>query len=149
MRQPGIRGGILKRKAPIKVKIRIGPMTRKPKPEFLAEKFLTEIGKGRSILSFDEGQAVFAQGEPANSIFYIQKGKVKLTVVSEQGKEAVIAMLGTRDFFGEGCLTVQPLRMATATAMSECSIMRLEIRRGRSAAQGTRLCRIAAFLHAE
>jgi CRP/FNR family transcriptional regulator, cyclic AMP receptor protein len=126
MREARVRGGILKGKAPIKVKIPIGPMTRKKKPEFLAEKFLTEVGKGRSIAIFDEGQAVFAQGDPANSIFYIQKGKVKLTVVSEQGKEAVIALLGARDFFGEGCLTVQPLRMATATAMSECSIMRLE-----------------------
>ena len=101
-------------------------MTRKNKPEFLTEKFLAEVGKGRSISTFEEGQAIFSQGEPANSIFYIQKGKVKLTVVSEQGKEAVIAMLGPRDFFGEGCLTVQPLRMATATALSECSVMRLE-----------------------
>ena len=103
----------------------IGTMTHKKKP-FLPEKFLAEVGKGRSIVAFDEGNVVFAQGDPANSVFYIQRGKVKLTVVSEQGKEAVIAMLGAADFFGEGCLTVQPLRMSTATAMADCSIMKLE-----------------------
>jgi CRP/FNR family transcriptional regulator, cyclic AMP receptor protein len=98
----------------------------KEKPGFRPEKFLSEPGKGRVVSTFDKGQIVFAQGEAANSIFYIQKGKVKLTVVSEQGKEAVIAMLGAADFFGEGCLTVQPLRLSTATAMADCSIMRLE-----------------------
>ena len=98
----------------------------KKKPGFRPEKFLSEPGKGRVVSAFEKGKIVFAQGEAANSVFYIQKGKVKLTVVSEQGKEAVIAMLGAADFFGEGCLTVQPLRMATATAMAECSIMRLE-----------------------
>jgi len=98
----------------------------KKKLGFRPEKFLSEAGKGRVVSTFDKGKIVFAQGEAANSIFYIQKGKVKLTVVSEQGKEAVIAMLGAADFFGEGCLTVQPFRMATATAMAECSIMRLE-----------------------
>ena len=105
------------------------PMTaarRKKKLGFLPEKFLSEVGKGRTLAAFDKGAIVFAQGEAANSIFYIQKGKVKLTVVSEQGKEAVIAMLGAADFFGEGCLTVQPLRMSTATAMADCSIMKLE-----------------------
>src|SRR5437868_5704783 len=98
----------------------------KNKLGFRPEKFLSEPGKGRVVSTFDKGKIVFAQGEAANSIFYIQQGKVKLTVVSEQGKEAVIAMLGVGDFFGEGCLTVQPFRMATATAMAECSIMRLE-----------------------
>ena len=69
---------------------------------------------------------IFAQGDPANSIFYLQKGRVKLTVVSHNGKEAVVAILGAGDFFGEGCLARQPLRMSTATAMDECSIMRLD-----------------------
>ena len=69
---------------------------------------------------------VFSQGDPADAIFYIQKGKVKLTVVSEHGKEAVIAILEAGDFFGEGCLAGQPLRIATAGAISECAIMRLE-----------------------
>ncbi|MEO7652980.1 MAG: Crp/Fnr family transcriptional regulator [Bryobacteraceae bacterium] len=75
---------------------------------------------------YQAGYPIFAQGDPADSIFYIQKGQVKLTVVSEVGKEAVIAVLGSCDFFGEGCLTAQPHRLATATAMLESSIMRLE-----------------------
>jgi CRP/FNR family cyclic AMP-dependent transcriptional regulator len=66
------------------------------------------------------------QGDPADAVFYIQKGKIKLTVVSKQGKEAVVAILGAGDFFGEGCLAGQPFRMASAATMSECSIMRLE-----------------------
>ena len=75
---------------------------------------------------FHKGKVVFAQGEPANAIFHIQKGKVKVAVVSKNGKEAVIAILGAGDFFGEGCLTAQALRMATATAMTDSSIMRVE-----------------------
>ena len=71
-------------------------------------------------------QLVFSQGEPADAVFYIQKGKVKLTVVSEQGKEAVVAVLGPDEFCGEGCLAGQPRRTATAAAMTECEIMRLE-----------------------
>ena len=65
------------------------------------------------------------QGSPADAVFYIEKGKVKLTVLSTRGKEAVVAILGGGDFFGEGCLAGQPLRMATATAMTECSILRV------------------------
>jgi CRP/FNR family cyclic AMP-dependent transcriptional regulator len=87
--------------------------------------FLTTVGIGRSIADYQKNRRVFSQGDPADALFYIQKGKVKLTVNSRQGKEAVIAILGTKDFLGEGCLAGQPLRMATATAMSECSIMRL------------------------
>jgi CRP-like cAMP-binding protein len=89
-------------------------------------KFLTEIGKGRTIKTFDEGGLVFVQGDTANALLYIRKGKVKVTVVSNSGKEAVIAVLGAGDFFGEGCLADQQLRMSTATAMTECSVMRLE-----------------------
>jgi len=120
MNPPKARRAILKATKPMTA------TTRKKKLGFLPEKFLSEVGKGRTLAAFDKGAIVFAQGEAANSIFYIQKGKVKLTVVSEQGKEAVIAMLGAADFFGEGCLTVQPLRMSTATAMADCSIMKLE-----------------------
>ena len=69
---------------------------------------------------------MFSQGDPAHAVFYIQKGKIKLTVVSKEGKEAVVAILGFGDFFGEGCLAGQSVRMATATTMSVCSIMRLE-----------------------
>jgi CRP/FNR family transcriptional regulator, cyclic AMP receptor protein len=68
----------------------------------------------------------FSQGSPADAVFYIEKGKVKLTVLSSRGKEAVVAILGSGDFFGEGSLAGQPLRMATATAMTECSILRLQ-----------------------
>ena len=69
---------------------------------------------------------IFSQGSPADAVFYIQKGKVKITVVSEQGKEAVVAILAPDEFCGEGCLTGRPLRLATAAAMTECEIMRLE-----------------------
>jgi CRP/FNR family cyclic AMP-dependent transcriptional regulator len=101
-------------------------MVQKTKSIFDLGKFLAEAGKGRTITAFEENKIIFAQGDPANAVFYIQKGKVKLTVVSEQGKEAVIALLEAGDFFGEGCLAAQQLRMATATAMSVCSLMRLE-----------------------
>lgn len=101
-------------------------MTSKPKTLFDPKLFLAKVGEGRTIAEYAKGQMVFSQGDPANAIFYIQKGKIKLTVVSNAGKEAVIALLGTGDFFGEGCLAAQPLRMATATAISNCSIVRLE-----------------------
>ena len=87
---------------------------------------LGKVGEGRTTADYDRNQVVFAQGDPANAIFYLQKGRIKLTVVSHQGKEAVVAILRVGDFFGEGCLARQTMRMATATAMDECSIMRLE-----------------------
>ena len=101
-------------------------MTPKAKPLFDAKVFLAKIGAGRTIAEYPKNQVVFSQGDPANAVFYIQKGKVKLTVVSNNGKEAVIALLDSGDFLGEGCLKAQPFRMATATAMSDCSILRLE-----------------------
>jgi CRP/FNR family cyclic AMP-dependent transcriptional regulator len=88
--------------------------------------FLATVNGGRSISKYRMHQKVFSQGKPADAVFYIQKGKVKITVTSEQGKEAVVAVLGPDEFCGEGCLTGQPLRLATATAMTECEIMRLE-----------------------
>jgi CRP/FNR family transcriptional regulator, cyclic AMP receptor protein len=81
---------------------------------------------GRSIYQYRKNQSLFAQGDSADSVFYIRRGRVKLTVVSEQGKEAVVAILGADEFCGEGSLTGQPRRMATAVAMTECEIMRLE-----------------------
>ena len=87
---------------------------------------LGKVGEGRTTAAYDKSQVVFAQGDPANAIFYLQKGRVKLTVVSHHGKEAVVAILGPGDFFGEGCLARQALRISTATAMDESSIMRLE-----------------------
>ena len=81
---------------------------------------------GRSISKYRKDETVFSQSSSADAVFYIQKGKVKITVVSEQGKEAVVAILGPDEFCGEGCLTGQPLRLATATAMTDCEIMRVE-----------------------
>ncbi len=74
-------------------------------------------------------QIVFSQGDAADAVFYIEKGKIELRVLSQQGKEAVLAILGVGDFFGEGCLDGQPLRMAKAAAVTECSVMRLKNRR--------------------
>src|ERR1700686_2609243 len=102
------------------------PMKAKQKQTFDPKIFLAKIGKGRTLKDHQQSQMIFSQGGPADAIFYIKKGKVKLTVVSPQGKEAVVAILGAGDFFGEGCLAGQLVRMATATAMPECSVMRLE-----------------------
>jgi CRP/FNR family cyclic AMP-dependent transcriptional regulator len=88
--------------------------------------FLAKVGKGRTFETCDQGQAVFTQGDEADNIFYIKKGKVKLSVVSPRGKEAIIAVLGYGDFFGEGCLAGQKLRIATATAMIESLIVRIQ-----------------------
>lgn len=101
-------------------------MAIKASVPFDPKAFLAKVGEGRSIGKYRKNQPVFAQGEPADAVFFIQKGKVKITVLSEQGKEAVVAILGADDFFGEGCLAGQPRRMATVTAMTECGIMRLE-----------------------
>src|SRR5664279_2776053 len=98
----------------------------KVKPAFDLKVFLTKANGGRTIADYYENGVIFSQGDPANAIFYIQGGKVKLTVISRQGKEAVVVILGTGDFFGEGCLAGQPKRMGTAVAMVACSIMRLE-----------------------
>jgi CRP/FNR family transcriptional regulator, cyclic AMP receptor protein len=93
---------------------------------FDPKSFLAKVGEGRSISKYRKDQVVFTQGDSADSVFYIQKGKVKVTVVSEQGKEAVVAVLGPDDFFGEGCLAGQPRRMATVSAMADGLFMRLE-----------------------
>ena len=85
-----------------------------------------KTGEGRTTASYDKNQVVFAQGDLANAVFYVQKGRIKLTVVSHNGKEAVVAILGEGDFFGEGCLANQTLRMASATSMDDCCVMRLE-----------------------
>jgi CRP/FNR family cyclic AMP-dependent transcriptional regulator len=88
--------------------------------------FLARAGDQRAILRCHKKRVLFSQGDPADAIFYVQKGRLKLTVMSERGKEAVIGIVGTGDFFGEGCLAGQPLRMSTATALAESSILRLE-----------------------
>jgi len=98
----------------------------KKKREFDPHGFLATIGEGRKVVPFEKKQTIFAQGDPSDAVFYIQSGKVKLTVVSNNGKEATIGILGERDFFGEGCLAGQPLRMAAATAMTDCELLRIE-----------------------
>ncbi len=98
----------------------------KSKPVFDPKLFLSKVGEGRTIATYAKKEVIFAQGDPGSAIFYIQKGKVKLTVVSNAGKEAVIAILGVGDFLGEGCLAGRPVCLATATAMSDCSMVRLE-----------------------
>ena len=85
-----------------------------------------QVGSGTTTRTFRKGQVVFSQGDPADSIYQIQKGKLKLVVVSSQGKEAVIALLAEGDFFGEGCLAGQIKRMCTATAMTDCVVLRLD-----------------------
>ena len=87
-------------------------------PVFDLKVFLTKADGGRIKMDCGENKVIFSQGGPADSVFYIDKGEVKLTVLSKQGKEAVIAIMGTGDFFGEGCLAGQPLRMATASRVS-------------------------------
>ena len=101
-------------------------MGRKPTAAFDAKAFLTKAGTGRSISAYPKKQVVFIQGDPADAVFYLERGQIKLTVVSEQGKSAVVAMLGRGDFFGEGCLAGQPFRMATASAVTEVSVVRVE-----------------------
>jgi CRP-like cAMP-binding protein len=101
-------------------------MTLKSKPVFNPKSFLAKVGKGKTHTDYSKDQKVFSQGDGAQAIFYLKKGKVKLTVVSKQGKEAVIAILGAGDFFGEGCLAGQPQRMSTVTTLSECSIVRID-----------------------
>jgi CRP/FNR family cyclic AMP-dependent transcriptional regulator len=101
-------------------------MNSEANPSFDPKAFLAKADGGRSISKYRKNQVVFSQGDPADSVFYIQAGKVKITVISEQGKEAVVAVLGPDEFCGEGCLAGQPRRMASATAMTECEIMRLE-----------------------
>jgi CRP-like cAMP-binding protein len=101
-------------------------MATKRRPPFDPKSFLAKVGEGRTISKYRKDQVVFSQGDLAEAVFYIQKGKVKVTVVSDQGKEAVVALLGAAEFCGEGCLAGQPRRMATVTAMTECTIMRLQ-----------------------
>jgi CRP/FNR family cyclic AMP-dependent transcriptional regulator len=102
------------------------PVAAKKSRKFNTKTFLSTINDGRKIVAFAKKQTIFAQGDPCRAVFYIRKGKVKLTVVSKTGKEATIGVLNDGDFFGEGCLTGQPLRLSSATAMIDCSVMRIE-----------------------
>jgi len=101
-------------------------MAVKRQSSFNSTSFLAKVGEGRSIGAYRKDHIVFSQGDPADAVFYIQKGKVKVTVVSKLGKEAVVAILGTNEFFGEGCLAGQAQRIATAATMTDAVIVRLE-----------------------
>ncbi len=94
--------------------LRIGPKT-----------LLTRVSEGKSVSSYRRKQVIFSQGDPADAVFYVQNGRVKLAVVSKQGKEAIVALLGADEFFGEGCLAGQPLRISTATADEATTVLRI------------------------
>jgi CRP-like cAMP-binding protein len=102
---------------------RAGPSGRR---DFKPAEFLETVAKGRSISTYSRKQIIFAQGDAADAVFYIRKGKVKVTVVSTHGKEAVIAILGADEFLGEGCLIGQSKRLASAASMTECDVMRVD-----------------------
>ena len=94
--------------------------------KFDPKTFLSTINGGRKIEAFPKKQTIFAQGDSSDAVFYIKEGKVKLTVVSQIGKEATIGILNKGDFFGEGCLTGQPFRLCSATPMTDCSVMKID-----------------------
>jgi CRP-like cAMP-binding protein len=100
-------------------------MNRKAKLPFDPKVFLAKVGDGKAISKYRVDQTVFSQGDVGDAVFYIQKGKIKLTVVSERGKEAVVGLLGPGHFFGEGCLNGHPLRLTSATALDECLVTRI------------------------
>src|SRR6202034_828713 len=100
--------------------------TIKKKLDFNPHTFLSTIGKGRDMLSFEKRDTIFSQCDPTDGLFFIQKGKVQLTVVSEAGKEATLGILSDGDFFGEGGLAGQPLRMSSAVAMTDCVLLHVD-----------------------
>jgi signal-transduction protein with cAMP-binding, CBS, and nucleotidyltransferase domain len=95
-------------------------------PSFTPKSFLAKVGEDRSIGKYRKTMIVFSQGDPADGVFHIQKSKAKITVISEQSKEAVVAFLGTNDFFGKGCLAGQLLRMASVATITDSVVVRLE-----------------------
>jgi len=95
-------------------------------PTFDPKAFVARVSEGRSVATYRRKQAIFSQGDAADAVFYVQKGRVKLTVVSEHGKEAVVGFVGADEFFGEGCLAGQHLRMSTATAAEDATILRFQ-----------------------
>jgi CRP-like cAMP-binding protein len=96
---------------------------------FDAQRFLDSTGSAKKVVKYEPASIVFSQGDPALSVLYVQQGGVRLSVISETGKEAVVALFGAGDFFGEGCLAGQPVRMATATAIAETTVLVVEKRR--------------------
>lgn len=104
----------------------MSPRAAKKSRKFDPHAFLATIGEGRKLLLIPKKHRIFTQGDTADAVFYLQTGKVKLTVVSNEGKEATIGILGEGYFFGEACLVGQPLRMLTAAAMTDCTILRID-----------------------
>src|ERR1700758_1673081 len=103
------------------------PRRLKPIQFFDPREFLANAGMGRTIQQYGPKQAIFSQGKPADAVYYVQEGRIRLSVVSNQGKEATIALLGPGDFLGEGCIASdQPVRMATATTTTDCSVLEIE-----------------------
>ena len=98
----------------------------KKKRDFDPKQFLATIGEGRRVVAFSKKQTIFAQGDAADAVFYIQEGRVRLTVVSKIGKEATLGILSGGEFFGEGSLAGQPLRMGSASAVTDCELMRID-----------------------
>jgi CRP/FNR family cyclic AMP-dependent transcriptional regulator len=90
------------------------------------EPFLAKITSGKTTIEYGANRTIFSQGNPADSVFYLRRGKVKLAVISQQGKEAIVAILDAGEFFGEGCLAGQSLRIATASAMTDCALVKIE-----------------------
>jgi len=109
------------------IKFKSGIVAKKPKSaSFDPTVFLATVNGGRSMSAYRAEQVVFSQGDAADSVFYIVRGKIKIVVTSKQGKEVVVALLGEATFFGEGCLIAQPLRLATAVSMTDSTVMRIE-----------------------
>jgi CRP/FNR family cyclic AMP-dependent transcriptional regulator len=98
----------------------------KKRRKFNPQTFLSTIDRGRTVAAFPKKQIIFAQGDLSDAVFYIQKGKVRISVLSKNGKEATIAILNEGDFFGEGCLAGQPVRMCSASTVADCSLMRID-----------------------
>jgi CRP/FNR family transcriptional regulator, cyclic AMP receptor protein len=120
-----------KREVPVGSMIRIVPVRRlakalKSPPEFDLQAFLDSAGLARTVLKYSKAGVVYAQGDPAAQVMYIQQGSVKISVLSKTGKEAIVGMLSAGDFFGEGCLAGQSRRMATATAMTPTTVLIVE-----------------------
>src|SRR5581483_5447413 len=109
-----------------KRKARRAPSREERRPPFDADAFLASAGAPRRIVSYPRGKIVFSQGQPSDTVMYIQKGSIKISVLSRTGKEAVVAMLGAGDFFGEGALTGQSIRIGTATATTQTSVLIIE-----------------------
>jgi CRP/FNR family cyclic AMP-dependent transcriptional regulator len=101
-------------------------MNRKKKRPFDAQEFLESVGVSRKVADFQKDETIFSQGDPADSVFYVQKGSVKLTIVNESGKEAIVAIFGPGDFFGEGGMAGQTLRMGTTRAIGPTTVLTIE-----------------------